>query len=257
MNEFDPQLDSIRVCAAFSSNVSGDLLSYAFLGRRDIRIVSVSTTVEAALSELAKTPCSILLTNLHLNHERYSGLVLLSQAVSAYPGLRGIVLTESICRNDVVRSFQAGARGYVVEGVTNVSVLVKAIYCVHKGQVWASSEHLNQILDAFASQLNLTQKSQIDPAQARGSLNSLFSGRQGEVVDLMMSGKSNKEIGTILRVSEHTVKNHLVAIFAKLGVTNRTGAIFQIYERFTDCKAPSSSAVPSSQDGLVSPTVLF
>jgi DNA-binding NarL/FixJ family response regulator len=48
--------------------------------------------------------------------------------------------------------------------------------------------------------------------------------RQRTILDLIMHGRSNREIGRALSISEHTVKEHVTAIFGKLGVKNRTAA---------------------------------
>ena len=64
---------------------------------------------------------------------------------------------------------------------------------------------------------------------AAGAVNRL-SGREVEVLQLMASGANNREIAGALLVSERTVKSHVGAIFAKLGVRDRAGAIVLAFE---------------------------
>jgi DNA-binding NarL/FixJ family response regulator len=226
----DTSLDtrSIDVCAALAGRMSGDLLLRTFSATSNVRILSVSTTVEDALQELSKHPYRILLTNLHLNQERLSGLRLLAQALSTNEGLRAVVLTESSDPQDIVLSFRAGASGYLVEGDTDVETLAEAIRYVDSGRVWASCEHMRHVSNELATR----------PLQQKtiSTMEEILSTREREVVELMIRGNSNKEIATQLNVSEHTVRNHLAKIFAKLGVTSRTRAIFQLCPRYTECE---------------------
>ena len=57
-----------------------------------------------------------------------------------------------------------------------------------------------------------------------------LSAREREVLTHVAAGKTNKEIATVLLISEHTVGRHLENIFAKLGVTSRAAAIAYAYE---------------------------
>jgi DNA-binding NarL/FixJ family response regulator len=226
--------------------MSADLLFRTFSTTSNVRILSVSTTVEDALEELSKHPYRILLTNLHLNQERHSGLRLLSQALSRNEGLRGIVLTESSDPQDIVSSFRAGAAGYIVEGDTDVDTLAEAIRFVDKGHVWASCEHMQHVSNELATRTV--------PQRPLTAMEEIFSAREREVVELMTRGNSNKEIAKLLNVSEHTVRNHLAKIFAKLGVTSRTRAMFQLCPQYGECAdppwLPKAATTPLKSKGL-------
>ena len=55
--------------------------------------------------------------------------------------------------------------------------------------------------------------------------NALLTKREQQVINVLAEGMSNIQIATELRVSEHTIKNHLLRIYDKLGVSNRTEAV--------------------------------
>ncbi len=228
MNDSAPRNRPIRICLVLASKITADLLSREFAAAQDHLSVSAHHSYDSALTELSQTTYRILLTNLHLDGVRYLGLRLVSEALHAYPGLRAIVLGNAAGREDIVAAFRSGARGYLDERDATVATLLKAIQCVDEGQVWASSEQLNDVLDEFAAGRRTLH--------APSPLEGLLTEREREVADLVMRGKSNKEIAFALQVSEHTVKNHLVKIFAKLRVTSRTAAIFQIYERLSSAE---------------------
>jgi DNA-binding CsgD family transcriptional regulator len=84
---------------------------------------------------------------------------------------------------------------------------------VYQGQIWATSEQLRYLLDAFTA-------STLAPiVDAKGE--ALLSRREEEVVRCLAEGLSNREIARQLQLSEHTVKNHVFRIFEKLGLSNR------------------------------------
>ncbi len=213
---------AIKACVVLAGKILGELLPHGLPDGDDCPTISVAVDPDGALEELSRSPYDVLVTNFHLNGVRNSGLQLLSRAIVAHRGLRGIVLGQSGDRDDVLASFRAGARGYLVESDCSVATLLKAIRCIHEGQVWASSRHLNFILDEFAA-----HKKQ---SQASPHFNDVLSSREWEVAQLIIRGKSNKEIAAALHVSQHTVKNHIVKIFVKLGVTSRSAAVFHIYK---------------------------
>jgi DNA-binding NarL/FixJ family response regulator len=185
--------------------------------------LSFAYTQREALHQVADSACEILVTTIHLNGKRNSGLELLTCARSLHQDIRGIVVGDSGDRVEVTTAFRAGARGFLCNAESTAEKLLKVIRCVHDGQVWASSLHLNFVLDEFST----PRKSALPIPPHNG----LLSTREWEVAQLIIRGKSNKEIAAALEVSQHTVKNHLVKIFVKLGVTSRSGAVFRIYQQ--------------------------
>jgi two-component system NarL family response regulator len=136
------------------------------------------------------------------------------EAISAvrreFPDARLIVLTTYDGDEDIYRSLQAGARGYLLKDVF-FEELETAIRNVHNG-----SRHIPA---AIAERL-----------VERMSGSDLTS-REMEVLELIVQGQSNKEIGTSLSISEATVKSHINNILSKLGVTDRTQAATTALQR--------------------------
>lgn len=136
------------------------------------------------------------------------------EAISAirrnFPDARLIVLTTYDGDEDIYRSLQAGARGYLLKDVF-FEELETAIRTVHAG-----SRHIPA---AIAMRL-----------AERMSTSDLTS-REMEVLELIVRGQSNKEIGASLSISEATVKSHINNILSKLGVTDRTQAVTTALQR--------------------------
>ena len=127
-----------------------------------------------------------------------------------FPDARLIVLTTYDGDEDIYRSLQAGARGYLLKDVF-FEELETAIRAVHAG-----SRHLPA---AIAMRL------------AERMASSDLTTREMEVLELIVEGKSNKEIGASLTISEATVKSHINNILSKLGVTDRTQAVTTALQR--------------------------
>jgi two-component system NarL family response regulator len=127
-----------------------------------------------------------------------------------YPAARIIVLTTFDGDEDIYRALQAGARGYLLKGMLG-DELLDAIRAVHAGKT--------RIPSVVAERL---------AARMSGSA---LTGRELEVLELIVRGQSNKEIGSNLSISEATVKTHVNNILSKLGVTDRTQATTTAIQR--------------------------
>jgi DNA-binding NarL/FixJ family response regulator len=114
---------------------------------------------------------------------------------------------------------QAGAAGFLLKD-TGADELVRAVRLVAGGGSWLDPRVTPRVLAAV--------RTQSVPAAHRAVTR--LSERETEVLRLMASGANNAEIADALIVSERTVKSHVSAIFAKLGVRDRAGAIVLAFE---------------------------
>lgn len=127
-----------------------------------------------------------------------------------FPDARLIVLTTYDGDEDIYRSLQAGARGYLLKDVF-FEELEAAIRTVHAG-----SRHIPAtIAERLAERVG----------------GSDLTAREMEVLELIVRGQSNKEIGGSLNISEATVKSHINNILSKLGVSDRTQAATTALQR--------------------------
>ncbi len=117
---------------------------------------------------------------------------------------RIVVLTTFDTDNEIARAIKSGAKGYLLKDAQREELL-ECIRKVHDDETC--------IAPALVAKL------------AAGISSEALTGRELEVLTLLARGKSNKEIGANLYISETTVKSHLRSIFAKLNVLSRTEAI--------------------------------
>src|SRR6266403_4055787 len=117
---------------------------------------------------------------------------------------RIIVLTTFDGDEDIYRAIQAGAKGYLLKDVPR-EALMDCIRRVHAGETCVPVHLAAKLAERVSGET--------------------LSDREIDVLKLMALGKSNKEIGSDLFISEGTVKSHVKAIFAKLNVISRTEAV--------------------------------
>jgi DNA-binding NarL/FixJ family response regulator len=126
------------------------------------------------------------------------------------PAARCVVLTTYEGDEDIHQALAAGAAGYLIKAMSH-DTLVDALRKVHSG---------TRFLPAPVAQ-----------SLAMRTPNSDLSPREREVLSLMVHGKSNKDIGAALRITEATVKCHVSVILERLGVTDRTQAVIAALQR--------------------------
>jgi two-component system NarL family response regulator len=123
---------------------------------------------------------------------------------------RIIVLTTFDGDEDIYRAIQAGAKGYLLKDVPR-EALMDSIRRVHAGETSVPVHLVAKLAERVSGET--------------------LSKREIEVLKLMAQGKSNKEIGAALFISEGTVKSHGKAIFAKMNVSSRTEAVTEATRR--------------------------
>jgi DNA-binding NarL/FixJ family response regulator len=133
-----------------------------------------------------------------------NGLDALSSIRQEFPRARVIVLTTFAGDVQALRAFKIGAMGYLHKDMLR-SELVKTIRLVHAGH--------RRIPPQIAQEM------------AEHASDELVTARELEVLNGVAKGKSNKIIAADLYISEHTVKNHLKSILAKLSANDRTHAV--------------------------------
>ena len=161
-----------------------------------------------AIDQFRKHRPDITLMDLRL--PRLSGVEAIQRIRLEAPQARVIVLTTYDGDEDIYRALKAGARAYLLKGMTGEE-LVTTIRAVHAGK--------SHIPAAIAEKL-----------AARMGTEDLTP-REFDVLEQIVRGKSNKEIASELNVSEATVKTHINSLLGKLGVTDRTQAATAAIQR--------------------------
>lgn len=151
-----------------------------------------------------------------------SGLDALSDFREKYPAVPVVVLSGSELPGDVMRALDGGAMGFIPKSQPS-RVMINALRLVLSGGVYLPPEILNQ--STFPPGMSRLAAPAEKP---RTSEDIGLTGRQSEVLALLVQGKPNKLICRELGLAEGTVKIHISAILKALGVSNRTQAVIAV-----------------------------
>jgi DNA-binding NarL/FixJ family response regulator len=237
MNELARRDSSpILVVIADSTRMHSQLLADALRRDRRIQVVGAVSTSRELLEIAAKVPIHIAVISCNLDEDPSRGFEVLHEIQLLRP-VRGIFLLDSSKPEMVVEAFRAGARG-ILSKYESLKSLCKCVRRVHEDQIWANSRELTYALDALSSAHH-----RVRAVDAKGI--DLLSKREREVVQAVAEGLTNREIGERLQLSRHTIKNYLLRIFDKVGVSNRMEMLF-----LTLSAAPAATCSPTAYKPL-------
>jgi DNA-binding NarL/FixJ family response regulator len=147
------------------------------------------------------------------------GLDVLTDLRARYPALPVVMLSAFSDRDNVVRALDSGAMGFIPKTAPR-DILLSALKLILAGGIYIPAEILAPAQPTH--QLPPTKMKRPSPAELG------LTGRQVDVLALIMQGKSNKLICRALNLAEPTVKNHVSAILKALDVSNRTEAALAV-----------------------------
>lgn len=175
----------------------------------DIDVVAQAGTGREALDVLASTQVDVVVSDIQM--PQMDGVELTAE-LGKIGGPPVLILTTFDTENLIVAAMNAGAQGYLLKDAPPEE-LARAVRAVNEGRPVMS----DQVTVALTRRLT----------QPRTSL----TARELEILQAVATGHTNKEIAQELFISQATVKTHLVHIFDKLGVDNRTSAVAKAREQ--------------------------
>ena len=181
------------------------------LAARDIEVVASSGTVEALAEMLADTAPDVVLID--SSGEPFEAALesIVSSGIAA--DLSVVLIGDGMAAGASAEALRAGIRA-ALPGDISPEQLVAALQAVAGGLLVLHPSHANEVLPAGSP-----------PARALDELAESLTRREVEVLQMLATGLSNKEIAARLNISEHTVKFHVASILGKLGAGSRTEAV--------------------------------
>ncbi|WP_066373297.1 response regulator [Herbidospora mongoliensis] len=174
-------------------------------GHEDISVVGEAGSGDEAVVRARELTPDVVLMDLRMPGG--DGVGATSRILAGQPGARVIVLTTYETDQDIVRAVEAGAAGYLLKDTSRADLL-GAIKAAARGETVLSPSVATRLV-----------------TRMRAPVIESLSPRETEVLSLVARGLTNGEIGRELFISETTVKTHLLRVFGKLGVSDRTAAV--------------------------------
>jgi NarL family two-component system response regulator LiaR len=177
----------------------------------DIDIVGTAEDGAEAVEMVADEGADLILMDLKM--PIMNGVEATRQIMMKHPGVKVLVLTTYADDEWVFDAIQAGASGYLFKD-TPREELIKAVRGTVTGKTYVDPSVAGKVLEQVSSR-------QTQPATL---ITSKLTQREVEVLRLIARGLTNADIANQLFLSDGTVRNHVSAILAKLGISDRTQA---------------------------------
>lgn len=182
--------------------------------REDFHIPACGSDGKEAVSLYKKYRPDVLLMDIRM--KEMSGLEAAAEILKEYPDARILLLTTFLDDEYIITALKLGAKGYILK--QDYQNIIPAILAVSSGQTVFGKEIVSKIPSL------LEKKSVFDYASCD------INDRELEVIQLIAEGRSNKEIASILFLSEGTVRNYLSSILDKLNLRDRTQVAVFYYQ---------------------------
>lgn len=175
----------------------------------DLTVVGEAGDGEEAVALAERLVPDVVLMDLRM--PRLDGASATERILASHPHIRVLVLTTYDTDGDIVRAVEAGATGYLLKDTPRAD-LADAVRAAARGET--------VLAPPVAARLVNRVRAPADPALTQ---------REVEVLAAVARGLSNAAVGRELYIGEATVKTHLIRIFGKLGVDDRTAAVTEAY----------------------------
>lgn len=182
-----------------------------FTGR--VRVVGQAGSAEEAQSVVSGLNPDVVLCDVRLRAS--SGLDLCRRLTERDPGRRVLLLSVYDDEQYLYQALRAGAAGYLLKRVGGEE-LVRSLEQVHAGETVVDPGMAGRVASAAA---------RLDSGEFWPGARMGLSQRESEVLELIVAGLSNRAIASRLVIGDETVKSHARAIYRKLGVGDRAGAV--------------------------------
>jgi two-component system nitrate/nitrite response regulator NarL len=144
-----------------------------------------------------------------------NGVEAARQIAASVPGVNIAMLTVSEADDDIMSALQAGAKGYILKGVS-ADELAGIVAGIASGESYVSP--------GLAARLLVSMRARPAPARAADTPLATLTAREEQILKLVAQGLSNKEVGRKLDLQEKTVKHYMTSILQKLNARNRVEA---------------------------------
>jgi DNA-binding NarL/FixJ family response regulator len=204
-------MSRIRILVADDHPIVRSGITSVLATQPDFDVVGAVANGEEAVSAASWLAPDLVLMDLRM--PVLNGVDASAAILAARPSTRIVVLTTYVSDGEVLRAIEAGAVGYLLKDVPHEE-LFRALRAVARGERYLAPVVTERLIGRWQQPARVT-----------------LTEREREVLRCVVRGHANKQIAAALDIAEPTVKAHLVHIFEKLGVENRTAAARLAIER--------------------------
>ena len=200
-----------------------------------VSVVGTDVNGQEAISKAAALQPDVVLMDVRM--PVLDGIAATAQLKQTQPSCEVLMLTTFDDDEYIIKSLQAGASGYLLKDIP-ASDLAQAIKLVHAGIYQLDMTVAGKLVgvlnrqkketDTLVKTATVAELAEVEPAEALAKHD--LTERELEVLRLIATGATNREIADELVVSEGTVKNHVSSILSRLGLRDRTQAALYAHQ---------------------------
>jgi DNA-binding NarL/FixJ family response regulator len=205
----------IRILLVDDHPIVRDGLRGQLESQTDLVVVGEAASAEEALATLNRVAVEVVITDLRMPGR--GGLELIRELARTHPHLRVLVLTTFDTDTEITEALAAGANGYLLKDARREAIY-EAVRGIVRGRTAFAPAVSQRIAEANTTATDTGTAAALSP-------------REIEVLRLVATGMTNRQIGSALYVGESTVKTHLQHIFRKLDAPDRAAAVAVGYGR--------------------------
>lgn len=200
--------DKIKVMLIDDHSIVRDGLKMLLQLNESIVVCGEAGSLQDALDVIEQVDPDLILLDFKLpDSDGVNGCSIIKRR---YPKVKIIILTAYAEKSLVLETLRAGADGYLLKNI-KYDVLVSTIQLVYQGAHILDPAVSEGVISNLKNNGEITENGELSP-------------RELSIIQLLSSGKSNKEIAETLSISDKTVRNYISNLFKKINVTNRTEA---------------------------------
>ncbi|MEH6406999.1 MAG: response regulator transcription factor [Leeuwenhoekiella sp.] len=203
-------MDVINIVLADDHVLVRDGIKALLEDESDIIVIDEASDGREALDVIERSKPHLLVVDIRMPH--LNGIEVVERIKQMYPEIKTLVLSMHDSEEYVLKSIQAGADGYLLKGASKEEFL-KAVHTVASGGKYFAGD----ISSILIKNLN-GQGNNIRNTDANAEFN--LTKRERQILDLVLEGLSNKEIGEQLDISKRTAEVHRFNLMKKLDVKN-------------------------------------
>lgn len=196
----------------------------------DLVVVGKGHSAEDALRVVEETQPDVLVMDLSMPGDTFAAV---EEITARFPQTRIVIFTASTTIQPAIDLLEAGVAGYVLKGSSS-SELHEAIRMACRGETFVTPGFATKIIVSMKT-AEIRRRNQ--PAPARLHL------REEQIVNCLLKGQTNREIGETLNISEKTVKYYMTSLLHKLNVRNRVQLVIAVRNRLGPKGTYSETAV--------------
>lgn len=233
---------SVRVLVVDDQQLVRDGIASLLRVQDRISVVGTATNGQEALEQAVALRPDVILMDVRM--PIMNGVEATIQVLKEVPSCNILMLTTFDDEEYVREALRAGARGYLLKDLP-AKDLANAVHAVSRGVYQLDAAVIERMFDTFgrpdsaqksgSREIEEHMRPPLGRPQANAAPEALASAgltsREIEVLRLIATGATNREVADELVISEGTVKNHLSNIFSRLGLRDRTQAVMYARER--------------------------